>query len=266
MDCFWPKILWHVSVLFFLLSSPSSSPSLSMPSYLPSPFVFQHPPSLLLCLIPSSALSCVSLHAWLAAVIPVSPSVIRGQCRNRCIAGRYLTTQHFTGQALYHLSPLTAQWGKKNRRTRHGCGLTVWLDTARQRQHHNKCLFKLKGLLLVLFVMQSSLMLGTSLNNSDTLLTTQGVRGESVKGQRGVKRINGSDWPFNYEKVRWRWEDELFEVFMQIMMVSMQKLALNKNDLPVKIRDCGHQFACTEWVFVINHWCMYSEYVKSLTV
>lgn len=69
------------------------------------------------------SLSCVSLHAWLAAVIPVSPSVIKGQCRNRCITGRYLTTQHFTGQALYHLSSLTAQWGKKKTR---GGGDVVW--------------------------------------------------------------------------------------------------------------------------------------------
>lgn len=86
--------------------------SLFLPSFIPSnpssyvfP-IFLHHPSLgpLTCPLPSSlaphlpspsfVLSClssprpcVSLLAWVAAVIPASPSVIRGQCRNRCMAG-----------------------------------------------------------------------------------------------------------------------------------------------------------------------------------
>lgn len=61
----------------------------------------------------SSFLSRLSLHAWIAAVILVSPSAIRGRCWNRCITGRHPTTQHSSGQALYHLSSLTARWKKE---------------------------------------------------------------------------------------------------------------------------------------------------------
>ncbi len=115
------KIHWHVAVLF---SSFHASFFLLTPLFFHLPFTHLFLCALLTALSSSSTthrpspsstpssfpLPCVSLHAWLAAVISASPSVIRGQCRNRCITGRYLTTQHFTGQALYHLSSLTAQW------------------------------------------------------------------------------------------------------------------------------------------------------------
>lgn len=156
--CRWtfePKIHWHVLFSFFplVLFVPSLPhltvplPPVSLASCLPSTVIFHHPPAPSSISTPlSSALSCVSLHAWLAAVIPVLPSVIRGQCRNRCITGRNLTTQHFTGQALYRLSSLTAQCKKKhnkNRRRRQGCGLRVyvWSEIGRERHHTHIELF-----------------------------------------------------------------------------------------------------------------------------
>lgn len=56
-------------------------------------------------------LSCLCLFAWIAAVIPFSPSVIRGLRRNSCIPGSSPTWEHFTVQALicHHWQP-----GKKD--------------------------------------------------------------------------------------------------------------------------------------------------------
>lgn len=126
-----PKIQWHALVVFTFFSYPSyqSNPSLLSSSFTVTPP--HHPPlahallPVLFCLLSlpicpacplshlTSFLSRLSLHAWIAAVILVAPSVIRGQCWNRCITGRHPTTQHSSGQALYHLSSLTAQWKKE---------------------------------------------------------------------------------------------------------------------------------------------------------
>lgn len=74
-----------------------------------------------LCFCPS----CLCLRTWIAAVIPVSPSVIRGQRRNRCNTGSYPTREHFTVQALicHHWQP-----GKKKLKK----SLMIWLTEKRQ--------------------------------------------------------------------------------------------------------------------------------------
>lgn len=52
--------------------------------------------------------SCLCLHAWVAAVNPASPSLIRGQCRNRCITHTYPTREHFYRPST-HLSSMAAR-------------------------------------------------------------------------------------------------------------------------------------------------------------
>lgn len=108
---------------------PLTCPPLSLSTiHLPSPSSIS---------FPLSALACVSLHAWLAAVIPLSPSMIRGQCRNRCITGRNLTTQHNRPNTLSFVitdSSGKKKYKRKRRRRRQGCGLRilVWSENGRQ--------------------------------------------------------------------------------------------------------------------------------------
>lgn len=127
---------------------PLTCPPLSLSTiHLPSPSSIS---------FPLSALACVSLHAWLAAVIPLSPSMIRGQCRNRCITGRNLTTQHNRPNTLSFV--ITDSSGKKNTRGRGGGGGrdVVWGSWFGQRmgdrQHTSTELFKVHTLICTVSV------------------------------------------------------------------------------------------------------------------
>lgn len=102
-----------------------------------------HPPSPSSISFPLSALSCVSLHAWLAAVIPVSPSVIKGQCRNRCITGRYLTTQHNRPNTLSFV--ITDSSGKKIKIQEEEEEAGMWsedLGLVREWETDNICIYR----------------------------------------------------------------------------------------------------------------------------
>lgn len=85
------------------------------------PFSFFHyPVSTSLLPLPLHLFSTVSLHAWLAAIIPALSSMIRGRCRNRCITGRYLTTQHFTKPNTLSFFITDSSVGKKKNKQEEG--------------------------------------------------------------------------------------------------------------------------------------------------
>lgn len=76
----WPLFLPSAHFHLHYSLGPLTCPLLSsFTTHLPSP-------SSVLSSLASPRL-CVSLLAWIAAVISASPRVIRGQCRNRCMAG-----------------------------------------------------------------------------------------------------------------------------------------------------------------------------------